>query len=146
MILYHGTTRQSLRGIVADGRLRGPAYLTDSLDVANYFAAHHRQGATSECVILEVNVDADQLGSDIFSLLEPIPLVQTRLGIKNKADEMAYLEEIAGFNGESWIDMLGEKAGINGKKHWELSLALGHAVLHREHIKISAIKVVSHAT
>lgn len=139
MILYHGTNRQSLKGIVSDGRLRGPVYLTDSLDVAHYFAARHNHSDNEECLILEVSVDAARLGRDIISLLEPIPLIQDKLGI---TDEMAYLEELATFEDDAWIDMLGERAGIKGKSHWELSLALANAVLHDTHIPLHAIKVV----
>jgi hypothetical protein len=139
MILYHGTNRRSLRGIVTDGRLSGPVYLTDSLDVAHYFAARNHPGSIEECLVLEVSVDTARLGSDIISLLEPIPMIQNKLGITN---EMAYLEEIAAFEDDAWIEMLGERAGIHGKSRWELSLALANAVLHDTHIPLRAIKVV----
>ena len=140
MFLYHGTNRHNLKGIVEDGRINGPVFLSDCLEVARYFAKTQHRKNQSDWVILKVAVDSTDMQPDYMSLLDPIKIVQQRLGIK---DEMAYLEDLAKFDDERWIEMLGERAGRTEKSHWKLSLALANAVIYPRSIPLRDIQMIN---
>lgn len=135
--LFHGTNTRSLEQIIADGHLKGPVYLTDSLEVANYFAKWQRRNHKEPCVILEVAVDESLLDVDEQSLLDPIPFIRKKLGI---TDTYAHAVEMAHY-GKNWLGRLAKKYGQESTTRWAISLALANAVCVNRHISLEHVKV-----
>lgn len=140
--LFHGTNSRSLEQIIADGHLKGPVYLTDSLEVANYFAKWQRRNHKEPCVILEVTVDENLLDVDEQSLLDPIPFVRKKLGI---TDTYAHTVEMARY-GKNWLDRLAKKYGEESLTRWAISLALANAVCYQGNINLTHVVEINAAS
>ncbi len=145
MRLYHGTNTLRWREIQEAGYLRGPVYLSNDVRVARYFADWHGWRTRAESVILTLDVDEKQFAVDEMSLLDPIPLAQKNMGIR---DIGAYLGELAKHSGSAWISALAKAQGIDYQHEWEVSLRLAHAIKHIESIGleyvIEAVNVHEH--
>ncbi len=141
MRLFHGTNSLRWSEIKTSGCLRGPVYLTDSLQVARYFAKWHAGSSGADIVLLTLEVDERHLCVDEMSLLDPIPLARQTMGI---TDVDSYLEELANCPGESWFHELAHKHAICYQHPWEVSLRLAHAVKHDLSITLDHVMKISH--
>jgi hypothetical protein len=139
MKLYHGTNTLKWQEIQQTGYLRGPVYLSNDVRVARYFADWHGWRTRADSVILTLNVDEQQFAVDEMSLLDPIPLAQKTMGIRDMA---AYLSELAKHGESVWIAALAKSHGIEYQHEWEVSLQLAHAVKHMEPIGLEHVAEV----
>lgn len=136
MKLFHGTNEQAWTTIEAEKSLRGPVYLSDDIRVAGYFADWHAQKGGANSLILTIEVDEELFELDDESLLDPIPLIVKRLGIR---DMQKYLEDLALCEGATWVAWLAKQHDLVYQHEWQVSLRLANAVKYKGSIGLEKV-------
>lgn len=75
MILYHGTSEKALEFILKEG-LKNP-YLTDSLELAAYYAREQSEADQSAPLILLMDVEESYLRYDRLAMDEPVKVSES---------------------------------------------------------------------
>lgn len=128
MRFYHGTSIHFLEAIKRDG-LKSP-YLTDSLEVARYYASVVAENTNSKPLILEIEVQEDLLLYDRAAMDEPVLSSEKS---RDRALEQAQLEH------PEWV-----KDGflIVPGNAWDISLKGAHSVRAKGLIPHSKIRII----